>query len=149
MKKIVLVFFAVVLVSCKKEKASSKVKKENIIEAEKRDAKIAYLPKVVFDKEVHNFGTVQEGEVVEAVFVVTNSGKSDLIIIDARASCGCTVPTWSKKPIKPGSSTELKVRFNTSGRHNKQSKTVTLTTNTERGKETVKISGMVNPKNKQ
>lgn len=137
-----------VIVSCKKNEAKSKVKKENIVEAEKRNRQLSGVPEVSFDKQVYDFGTVDEGEMVETTFVVANSGKSDLLILDARASCGCTVPTWSREPIKPGESSELKIRFDTNGRPNKQSKTVTLITNTEKGVETVKVSGMVKPKNK-
>lgn len=105
-------------------------------------------PEISFDKEEFDFGTVKEGEVVETTFVVTNTGKSDLVITHAQASCGCTVPEWTKDPIAPGETGNIKVSFNTSGRTNKQSKSVTLTTNTEKGREIIKISGMVTPKNK-
>lgn len=137
-------------ISCGKGNATSKIKKENISKAEERDTNIGKgAPVVSFDKETYDFGTVKEGEVVETTFTVTNSGKTNLIITDAKATCGCTVPTWPKEPIAPGKTGELKVKFNTSGKPNKQSKTVTLYTNTEKGVETVKISGMVTPKQKK
>lgn len=152
MKKIVLAVALMVslgaFVSCGKDNAKSKVKKENVLKAQERDSKPVESPKISFDKEIYDFGTVEEGEVIETSFVVTNTGKSDLVILDAKATCGCTVPTWTKEPVKPGEKTELKVRFDTNGRPNKQIKTVTLTTNTEKGIETVKVSGMVKPKNK-
>ena len=53
-------------------------------------------PIMSFDKTLHDFGTIQEGETVETTFTFTNSGKSDLIIVDARGSCGCTVPEYPK-----------------------------------------------------
>ena len=138
------------LVSCGQGNASSKVKKENVENAEKRDNSISQgAPVISFDKEEYDFGTVKEGEVVETTFVVTNSGKSDLVITNAQASCGCTVPNWPKEPIAPGKTGEIKVSFNTSGKPNKQSKSITLTTNTEKGREILKISGMVTPKNKE
>lgn len=149
MRKVLVVTFFMFLggfVSCKNNNAKTKIKKENVLNAEKRDKQMKNIPEVTFDREVHDFGTVNEGDIVETVFVVTNSGNSDLIILDAKASCGCTVPTWSKEPIAPGKTGELKVKFDTSGRPNKQSKTVTITTNTKKGKETVKVSGMVKPK---
>ena len=153
MKKIAvaLAFFvsAGMLVSCGQGNASSKVKKENVENAEKRDNTINQgAPVISFDKEEFDFGTVKEGEVVETTFIVTNTGKSDLIITHAQPSCGCTVPEWTKDPIAPGEAGEIKISFNTSGRTNKQSKSVTLTTNTEKGREIIKISGMVTPKNK-
>lgn len=139
-----------ILVSCgHKSNAASKVKKENILNAEKRDNNINKgAPAISFDKDTHDFGTVKEGEVVEASFLVTNTGKSDLVITDAKATCGCTVPTWPKEAVSPGKSAEIQVKFNTNGKPNKQSKTVTLYTNTEKGIETIKIIGMVTPKNK-
>ncbi|WP_299624168.1 DUF1573 domain-containing protein [uncultured Tenacibaculum sp.] len=153
MKKIIIALTAVLcsvsLTSCKEGNAASKVKKDNVVEAQKRDEAINVgAPEVVFDREVHDFGIVDEGFVVETSFKVTNSGKSDLVITNAKASCGCTVPTWPKEPIKPGETKEVQVKFNTSGKPNKQSKTVTLYTNTVKGREEVKISGMVTPKNK-
>ncbi|WP_435254510.1 DUF1573 domain-containing protein [Tenacibaculum sp. A30] len=153
MKKIAVALAFVVsagmLVSCGQGNASSKVKKENVENAEKRDNTISQgAPEISFDKEEFDFGTVKEGEVVETTFVVTNTGKSDLVITHAQASCGCTVPEWTKDPIAPGETGNIKVSFNTSGRTNKQSKSVTLTTNTEKGREIIKISGMVTPKNK-
>ncbi|MDE0536120.1 DUF1573 domain-containing protein [Tenacibaculum sp. L6] len=153
MKKIAVALAFVVsagmLVSCGQGNASSKVKKENVENAEKRDNTINQgAPEISFDKQEFDFGTVKEGEVVETTFVVTNTGKSDLVITHAQASCGCTVPEWTKDPIAPGETGDIKVSFNTSGRTNKQSKSVTLTTNTEKGREIIKISGMVTPKNK-
>ena len=144
---IMAVFFsAVFLVSCSKEKASTKIKKENLVKAEKRDSNLMGAPVISFDKEEFDFGVVNEGDVVEHAFLVTNNGESDLIITKAKASCGCTVPTWPKEAIAPGESAQVQVKFNTSGKKNKQNKTVTLTTNTAKGVETVRIKGMVTPK---
>lgn len=137
------------LVSCGQGNASSKVKKENVENAEKRDISInAGAASISFDKEEYNFGTVTEGEVVKTSFTVTNTGKGDLVITNAQASCGCTVPVWPKEAIAPGKTGEIQVSFNTSGKPNKQSKSITLTTNTAKGREVLKITGMVTPKNK-
>ncbi|WP_299163042.1 DUF1573 domain-containing protein [uncultured Tenacibaculum sp.] len=137
------------LISCGQGNASSKVKKENVENAEKRDTSINLgAPVVSFDKEEYDFGTVNEGDVVETTFIVTNTGKSDLVITNAQASCGCTVPVWPKAPIAPGKTGDIKVSFNTNGKPNKQSKSITLSTNSEKGREVIKISGMVTPKKK-
>ena len=72
--------------------------------------------------------------------------KADLIIIDAVGSCGCTVADKPKEPIKPGSSAPIKVSFDSTGKSGQQSKTVTLTTNTELGKENFTIKGNILPK---
>ena len=137
-----------VALACKKENPVDKVKKENVEKAQALKATFKGHPEISFDKEVFEFGTVNEGDVVEHKFIITNTGESDLIIADAKASCGCTVPTWPKEAIKPGASAPLEIKFNTLGKKNKQSKTVTLTTNTVNGKETVRVSGMVIPKEK-
>lgn len=147
MKKNIL-FIALVAIlafSCK-DKASSKVKPENLEKAKERDIASTKLPVASFDKTEYDFGTINEDDVIETSFVLTNTGKTDLIISDAKGSCGCTVPTWTKEPIKPGASTEIGVKFNSRNKKNKQSKTVTLMTNTLNGKEVLRIKGTVTPK---
>jgi hypothetical protein len=150
MKKTIILLVAVLLlhVSCK-ESAASKVKTANVEKAKERDVAAESLPVVSFDKEVFDFGTIDEGDIVETSFEVTNVGKSDLIISKAKASCGCTVPTWPKEAIKPGETATIEVKFNSRGKKNKQSKAITLTTNTINGREIVKISGFVTPKEKK
>ena len=139
-----LVFFN----SCKEGNASAKVKKENIITAKKRDVEISKgSAEIQFDITEYDFGTVNEGEIVEAKFIVTNSGKTDLVISNVQPSCGCTVPVWPKTPIKPGDSAEVLANFNTTGKPNRQAKTLTLFTNTARGREVLRLKGSVTPKN--
>tara|TARA_R110001632_G_scaffold152588_2_gene270264 strand:+ start:1597 stop:2058 length:462 start_codon:yes stop_codon:yes gene_type:complete len=153
MKKIVatsvLALATVLFISCGEGNASSKVKKENVDTAKKRDVEISKGSAVIeFDKTEFKFGTVNEGDIVEAKFVVINSGKTDLLITKVQPSCGCTVPEWPKTPIKPGESAEILAKFNTAGKPNKQSKTLTLFTNTARGREVLKLTGSVTPKAK-
>lgn len=154
MKKVaVLVSFCLMtfsLVSCKQGNASAKIKKENLEKALERDEKILSSPIAEFDMVEYDFGTVTEGEVIETVFKLKNVGKSDLIITDAKTTCGCTVPTWPRnKPVKPGETTDIKVKFNTTGKGGgKQVKRVTLHTNTEKGREIVTVKGNVTRKKK-
>ena len=89
-----------------------------------------------------------EGDVVETVFSFTNSGKSELIITSAKGSCGCTVPEWPKEPIMPGEKGSIKVKFNSDRKPNLQQKNITLVTNTDQGKEILKIKAQVTPKSK-
>ncbi len=153
MKKLVVTLTIAIstlaFVSCAKGNAKSKINKENVANATKRDSEISKgAPIASFDKETFDFGTVAEGEVVKTTFQITNKGKSDLVITDAKATCGCTVPVWPKDPIAPGTTGNIEVSFNTNGKPNKQSKSVTLYTNTEKGTEVVKVTGMVTPKQK-
>lgn len=154
MKKITMLFVFLIVASfytaCKDGgSATKKINKENLDTAKSRDIEIKKGTALIsFDKQVHDFGTVNEGDVVETTYLVTNSGKIDLVISNAKASCGCTVPVWPKAPIKPGESGEIKVKFNTKGKPNKQQKTITLTTNTESGREILTLKGSVKPKAK-
>ncbi len=152
MRKIIIFSLVVslgIFTACK-ENAAAKVDKSNLAEAEKRDLDISKgAPIIKFDKTEYDFGTVIDGEIIETVFTLTNVGKSALVITDAQTTCGCTVPTWPKdKPIAPGESTEIKVKFNTAGKGGgRQVKDVTLFTNTAVGREILKIKGIVNKKN--
>ena len=56
-----------------------------------------------------------------------NTGKTPLVISNAKGSCGCTVPEWPKEPVAPGATAELLVKFNSKGKPNQQQKTVTIT----------------------
>ena len=139
---IVAVLSAFIFTSCKQD-AADKVNEENVAAAADRDAKAADYPVMTFEEQEFDFGTIDQGTNVEHVFKFTNTGKAPLVIVDAKSSCGCTVPSFTKDPVAPGESGELLVKFNGSGK-NQVSKTVTITANTEAGKETVQIKAFVN-----
>jgi hypothetical protein len=147
MKKLFLLFTSLALVSftsCK-ENASEKINQENVTKAAERDAQTIVYPSVTFDKVAHDFGEIQNGTPVETVFTYTNSGQSPLVVTDIKSTCGCTVPQgWSREPLAPGASSQFTVKFNGKGA-NKVSKTITLTTNTESGREQVRISAFIIP----
>lgn len=83
---------------------------------------------IKFDKTSHNFGTFSEDNpVVTCVFTFKNTGTAPLIIHQAVPSCGCTVPTYTKEPVKPGESGKLEICYNGVGKfpgHFKKSITV-------------------------
>lgn len=146
-KSIVLVTFLAAFIACGKKDASTKINSENLENAKNRDVEIKNGAALIsFDRDTHDFGTVTEGEIVETTFKVTNSGKTDLVITDAQVTCGCTVPVWPKTPIKPGQTEDIKVKFDTRGKTNRQQKNITLITNTEAGREILTLKGMVTPK---
>ncbi|WP_320814157.1 DUF1573 domain-containing protein [Flavobacterium sp.] len=140
-----LALLVITLVSCNL-KGTSKITDQDMKSVEAEKALIGKFPKIELDKIEHDFGTINEGDIVETVFIVKNTGDSDLIIADAKGSCGCTVPEPPKEPIAPGQSAPIKVSFNSSGKPGQQNKTVTLTTNTESGNETFNIKADVTPK---
>lgn len=98
-----------------------------------REKKANNAPKtsISFEKKKHDFGEIQEGDVVTETFSFQNSGQEPLIIANAKGSCGCTVPSWPKEPIPPGESGEIDVKYNSSNKKGNERKTVTLTANTE------------------
>lgn len=98
---------------------------------------------MTLDKKEHDFGTIKQGDQVECAFKVTNSGSQPLILEEAHGSCGCTVPDYPKDPIPAGESRDIKVKFNSTGKKGKQSKTVTITANTEPIQTIVTIHAMV------
>jgi len=141
---IIAIISAFVFTSCK-ENAADKVSEENVAEAADRDANAGKFPVITFNEKEFDFGTIDQGTKVEHVFKFTNTGDAPLVIVNAKSSCGCTVPTYPKTPIAPGEEAELLVKFNGSGK-NQISKTITITANTEAGKETLKIKAFINPK---
>lgn len=148
MKKAVLLLaiIAIAFVSCK-EDASKKIKKENLEKAKKNNKVVREdAPIIEFSKLEHDFGEINEGDTVETTFKFKNTGKSELIITNIKASCGCTVPSnWSRAPIMPGKEGEFTVKFASKGKPNNQSKTITVTSNTNKGKEVVRIKAFVKP----
>jgi len=83
---------------------------------------------IKFDKLAHDFGNFPESSpVVSCTFTFTNTGDKPLVINQAVASCGCTVPEYTKNPIQPGKKGEIKVTYNGTGKfpgHFKKSITV-------------------------
>lgn len=147
MKKIILSLSALCLVaftSCK-ENAAQKIEESNVAAAAERDAVASKFPVIEFDKTEHDFGEIEAKTPVETVFSYKNTGDAPLVITDIKSSCGCTVPQdWSREPLAPGDSGKFTVKFNGSG-SNKITKTITVTANTEKGSEIVKITAFVKP----
>ena len=143
LKSIVFGLITFLIFSCDQD-PSKKINAENVKAVEERIDKAYDSAEIEFEFDSYDFGEVKDGEIVEVDFNFTNSGKSDLIIFDASASCGCTVPEYPQNVnIKPGQSDKLKVRFDTANKPGKQIKSVTLTTNTNSGKKIIRISGFV------
>lgn len=96
---------------------------------------------------VHDFGKIKEGEIVEYAFKFRNTGSKDLVITYASSTCGCTVPDFPKKPVKPGEEAYLKVVFNTAGKSGHQEKPIFLFANTLPPQVDLKITADVANKN--
>lgn len=102
-----------------------------------------------FEETTHEFGTIKEkGGPVECEFPFVNSGDANLVIISASAQCGCTRPSFPKKPVAPGKKGVIKVTYNPIGRPGAFTKTVTIKTNGKPGTVRLKIRGTVMPESK-
>ncbi len=101
------------------------------------------VAKFQFDETIFDFGEVEEGAVVTHTYSFTNVGKVPLVISNARSTCGCTVPDWSKKPVEPGEKGSIEVRFNTKGKKNNQRKPIYITANTYPSKNEIYLEGVV------
>ena len=95
---------------------------------------------IVFDKSVQNFGTFTEDNPVQTcTFTFKNTGKAPLVIIQAIATCGCTVPTYTDKPVPPGGTGIIEVTYNGKGRYPGHFKKV-ITVNTNAKQRLVRLA---------
>lgn len=144
MKKILLTLpLLAILASC--DDASSKIKSDGNTESKMGTELVQSqdAPEFSFEEVFHNFGDIQEGEVVTHIFSFENSGNAPLVITSAQGSCGCTVPVWPREPIAPGERGTIEVTFNSKNRGGRQDKTVTLTANTVPNTKVLKITSNV------
>jgi len=99
---------------------------------------------VTVDKLVYDFGTIKQDDGnVSTVFTVINNTSAPILLTDVRATCGCTVPTWTKEPIEPGKTGQVTVTYSPKGRPGPFEKIVTISTSGEPEKLTVRIKGTV------
>jgi hypothetical protein len=124
--------------SCKNEKTSEEAATAPIPELK--------TTKIEFEESEFEFGEVNEGDTVRHEFIFKNTGEEPLLISDAKGSCGCTTPHYTKDTIAPGATGKMMVQFNSNGRDGIQEKTVTILANTEPEATVIKIKGKVKKK---
>lgn len=134
------------LFACKDESGSS-VNNEAIKNPISADGKVDSnaLPAFEFENEVYDFGKVTDGEKISFSFKFRNTGNSDLVISNASASCGCTVPHWPEAPVEPGDEGKIDVVFDTKGKTGIQSKSITVVANTIPNTKVIYLRGEVLP----
>lgn len=106
-------------------------------------ADTANMAKFKFEESEFDFGDLKEGDVAMHVFKFTNVGKTELVISDARGSCGCTIPSYPKEPIAPGEGGEIEVRFNSKNKAGTNQKFVSIVANTYPEVTTISIKANV------
>ena len=140
MRKTILLFAVAVAFTACKESATTKFEEDSTTETV---AVQTGTPKLTVDNQMHDFGDLNLNDRAEHTFIIKNEGTADLVILEARPSCGCTVPdNYTKTPIKPGETGIVPIIFNATSAGT-QTKTVTLTTNTETGSEVLTIKANV------
>ncbi len=125
--------------------SSKKAPKEEakVVKKTKPKAPAKKAPKMKFENNTFAFGVIKPGEVIEHKFEFTNTGQSDLIITDAKATCGCTQPSFPFVPIPPGEKGFIGVKYDSTGKLGSQKPTVTLTTNASPKTQKVYLEGLV------
>ncbi|MCB0398617.1 MAG: DUF1573 domain-containing protein [Winogradskyella sp.] len=103
------------------------------------DDKVAIIS---FETEIIDYGTIEQHSDGTRLFTFANEGDVPLLITKVKTSCGCTVPSYSKAPILPGETGELKIKYDTK-RLGAFTKTITVTSNAEGGNKILKIKGNI------
>ncbi|MFW5831487.1 MAG: DUF1573 domain-containing protein [Prolixibacteraceae bacterium] len=107
-----------------------------------QEGQAAQNDSIIFNKLVHDYGTIEKGGDGNCEFVFTNKGQKPLVLSNVRASCGCTVPQWPREPIAPGEQGKIKVKYNTKtvGSFNKS---VTVNSNAANNVVILRVKGQV------
>lgn len=153
-KIISLVALIGMMSACKKEKTQEEEKLQEPVALEYSEPNAqeapqeptvdpATAPILVLEKDTYDLGQVQAGKTVERKITFKNQGKGPLLIKEAKASCGCTVPEFSKEPVAVGQEGTLLIKFTAPAYNTHTTKTVTLQTNTVQGVEEFKITATV------
>jgi hypothetical protein len=100
--------------------------------------------KITFEQTNHDFGVIAVGADGSTIFKFKNEGTVPLTLSNVQASCGCTTPSWTREPVAPGASGEIKVTYDTK-RVGTFSKSVTVTSNAENSPVILRIAGEVKP----
>lgn len=124
MKQIIFIFMAILLAT-----GMASAQKKAVISA---------------DETSHDFGQIKEADgKVSTTFVVKNTGDAPLVITRVIASCGCTTPEWTKEPIAPGATGNIKITYDPKGRPGPFSKTISVYSNGKTGSFILTIRGEV------
>ncbi len=96
---------------------------------------LANAPVFTLASNTVDFGKIKQGEPADVEFSFTNEGKRDLIIRHVKAGCGCTAVTPPENVIKPGETSSIKARFNSTGYKGNIFKNVFVYTNDPKNPE--------------
>ena len=128
-KRLFLCFFCLVAIALQAQTHKQKVTLTEVKALP--TTKAEKYAEIKFDTLRHNFGQFSKDEpIVRCAFGFVNSGTAPLIIHQAFASCGCTVPKFTKEPIKPGEKGQIEITYDGTGKFPGHfQKTITIRTN--------------------
>ena len=108
---------------------------------------LAQTPALCFDTLTWDFGTVAEagGRVTHRFGFANRSGRP-VVVTDVVATCGCTVPVYSKRPVLPGERSEIAVTFDPMNRPGRFDKAVSVFTSESGDPIRLRITGRVTPR---
>ena len=138
MKRLIFLTILFSFIACN-ESASKKINSDVSQTQVSEDRKYA---EITFDRIFHDFGNINEGQIVKTFFTFTNTSQNDLYIVDARGSCGCTVPECPKEPILPGETGIIKVNYDEK-RVGSFNKSITITSNAKNSPKIIKVKGKI------
>ncbi len=134
----------------KENEASEPVPKKPIVEKtasrKQKKARAKLLPNLEFDLIRHNFDTITSGYIIDYKFEFTNTGKGPLVIESAKATCGCTQPSYPFIPIEPGERGYIGVTYNSVGKEGQQKPLITVRSNASKEPIALMLTGFVEPK---
>lgn len=130
MTRFLIIVLLFTLFSCQRKKAenSQEMNRPNV-------QKLDGITEFAFNEEMHNFETLESGEIVVYTFVFTNTGNKVLRINDVVTDCGCVHAEFSKDPVPPGKTGIIEVEFDSSGLFGRQFKTIEVHANTKKPKQ--------------
>lgn len=104
---------------------------------------------MVFDHTDHNFGTFDEADgAVSHVFTFKNEGDAPFVIENVATTCGCTTPSYSRQPIRPGQSGEITITYDPAGRPGRFSRDIIIVSNARKNRNILTVKGVVNAREK-
>lgn len=99
---------------------------------------------IIFEKLVHDYGTIKKGSDGSFDFSFTNKGKSPLVVTTVKSSCGCAAVEWPEEPVLPGEKGNVRVKYNTN-LEGEFSKPVTVYSSAGNAVVVLRIKGNVIP----
>lgn len=87
------------------------------------------VPKIYFEDSIHHFGTLTQEDKQKHQFTFKNTGIKNLVLLDVRTSCGCTVASYDEKPIEPGQTGVINIEYDPKNRKGIQEKKIIVTSN--------------------